>query len=48
MTKAELIAIIEAILARTPAGILYCPPLKRSVVVALLNLLRGENDDANQ
>ena len=47
MTKAELIAIIEVILARTPAGVLYCPPLKRSVVVALLALLKG-NQDANQ
>jgi hypothetical protein len=45
MAKAALIALLESILSRTPANQAFCIPLKRSTVVALLRVLKGESDE---
>jgi len=42
MTRKMLIALLEIILRGTPDGQLFCVPLKRSTVAAILEALKNE------
>ena len=44
MSKTELIELLESILSETPLGQLACAPLKRRVMVALLEALKHESN----
>lgn len=42
MTIAELLNALQEVLNKTPRDQLFCPPLKRRVVKALIKLLIAE------